>query len=119
MHRQEALQHVRALTSLSADGLAPGGRLDGKGGGAGPGLEPQNSYGSYSADGVSGLSATDALAVLGRMQSGGSLGADGHVLRSPGHGGQYMQHSTAQSAFGSAAAQQLHAAGGVSILFHG
>lgn len=104
---QEALQQARTLTSISADGLMAGG------GSAAPGLDPQSSYGSYGGDG--GFGAADALAVLGRMQSAGSLtGADSHVLRSPRRGSQYMQHSSVQSAFGSAAAQQLHAIGSAS-----
>ncbi len=104
---QEALQQARTtLTSISADGLMAGGSVA-------PGLDPQSSYGSYGADG--GFGAADALAVLGRMQSAGSLtGADSHVLRSPRRGSQYMQHSSVQSAFGSAAAQQLHAIGSAS-----
>ena len=105
---QEALQQARTtLTSISADGLMASS------GGAAPGLDPQSSYGSYGADG--GYGAADALAVLGRMQSAGSLtGGDSHVLRSPGRSGQYMQHSSVQSAFGSAAAQQLHVIGSAS-----
>ena len=99
------------LTSISADGLLAGAGTAKAGGGAGPGLEPQSSYGSYGGDGPGGYGAADALAALGRMQSGGSLAGDGHVLRSPGHGGQYLQQNSLQSAFGSAAAQQLHAIG--------
>ena len=112
---QEALQQARTLTSISADGLMAGGGSVNGGGGTVPGLDPQSSYGSYSGDG--GFGAADALAVLGRMQSAGSLtGADGHGLRSPGRGGQFMQQGphSLQSAFGSAAAQQLHAIGSAS-----
>ena len=110
---QEALQQVRTLTSISADGLMAGGS-NASGGAAGPGLDPQSSYGSYSADG--GFGAADALAALGRMASGGPLTGDGHVLRSPGRHSQIMQQSShsLQSAFGSAAAQQLHAVGSAS-----
>ena len=118
---QEALQQARALTSLSADGLMSSGggsRMMDSVGGAGiaaANLEPQHAY-SYGGDGSGGggYSAADALAALGRMHSGGSLAGDGGLLRSPGHGGQGVQPSFGQSAFGSAAAQQLHSVGSAS-----
>ena len=118
LHLQEALQQARALTSLSADGMLGGGgggrMMDpmGAAGTAAGNLEPQSSY-SYSGDASAGggYSAADALAALGRMHSASALGGDGSMLRSPGHGGQVVQPNAGQSAFGSAAAQQLHSVG--------